>query len=284
MKENSKISALIVSYYTTDILFDSINSCLNMNGIKEVIVVNNGNTPEIVEKLVSMNQKFEIKLIDGQGNVGFSKGCNIAVKNATGEYLLFINPDCYTDDKDFAIKLQNAIERNNKYWFATAFIMNSDGSIQKTCRRNLMTPLNAISESLGLRIINIPQINLDIKEIENLPEISPVPAFSGALFFCSKEKYIKVGMLSEEYFLHVEDMDLCKKISIIGGKICFVKSAKIYHKLSTSQTTSKFLEYHKAKGFILYLSKYFKCCRFPILNQLIKFAIWTRYYIKTLVL
>lgn len=272
-----EISALIVSYYTTDVLFRCIDSCIQMNGIKEVIVVNNGNPEEVVDQLKSMK---EIKLIDGNGNIGFSKGCNIAANEASGKYLLFINPDCYIDDKDFAMKLQNALEKNNSYWFATGEILNSDGTIQKTCRRNLMTPLNAVAESFCLKRLGLSGINREVSEINTLPEVSELEAFSGALFFCSKEKYERVGMLSEEYFLHVEDMDLCKKISLAGGKICFVKNAKIYHKLSTSETTNKFLEYHKAKGFILYLTKYFSCCRLPVISQLLKLAIWARYYIK----
>ncbi len=275
----TNISALIVSYYTTEVLFDCISSCSKLKGIKEIIVVNNGNPPEVLERLKSLK---EIKLIDGNGNIGFSKGCNIAAKEAAGKYLLFINPDCYTKDKDFAAKLCSALEQNSAYWFATCLILNSDGTIQKTCRRNLMTPLNAISESFGLKKLGIEGINRDLSEINNLSDISDLEAFSGALFFCSKEKYERVGMLSEEYFLHVEDMDLCKKIKFAGGKICFVKNAEIFHKLSTSETTNKFLEYHKAKGFILYLTKYFGYCRMPIISQLLKLAIWARYYIKTI--
>ncbi len=275
------ISVIIVTYYTTSVLFRSISSCMMMKGIKEVIVINNGNPEEYLSKLQEMQSKNEISLVDGHGNVGFAKACNIGAAKATGQYLMFINPDCYTDDKDFALKLREAIESNTKYWFATSLILNPDGTVQKTCRRNLMTLINAISQSLALNKIGASIIDRDIKEIASLQYISEIEAFSGALFFCHQSKFHKVGGLSEEYFLHVEDMDLCMKIWKAGGRICFVKNAVIYHKLSTSLTTSKFLELHKARGFIIYFQKFFAISKLPILKQVIQLAVWARFYLKT---
>ncbi len=278
----SDISIIIVSYFTGDVLFDCIESCKNMNGIREIIVVNNGNSTYAINRLKWLENTDKISIIDGQGNVGFSKACNLGAKLASGKYLLFVNPDCYTNDVSYALKLKKALESNNNYWFATSLILNSDGSIQKTCRRNLMTPLNAIIQSFGLSIFGFSGINRDVAEVNKLEPISEIEAFSGALFFTTKERYFQIGGLSEEYFLHVEDMDLCKKISIEGGKICFVKDATIYHMLSTSDVPSKFIELHKTKSFIIYLQKFFPNCRKPIIKQILSTAIWCRYYLKTL--
>lgn len=322
----NNISVIIVTYHTGDVLFECIKSCKEMSGVGEVIIVNNGNPPEILEKLSAMDYSAIIEMLDGHGNIGFGRANNLAAKKAKGQYLLFVNPDCYSDDKDFALKLKDALEGNgvsrqpschpgfdpgsrnknndlaeprtpgfriesgmtnddspnDNYWFATSLILNSDGTIQKTCRRNLMTLSNAIVQSFGVdKILPLEKIDRDISEIEYLPSISYVPAFSGALFFCSKEKYELVGGFSEEYFLHVEDMDLSMKIHKAGGKICFVKDAVIYHKLSTSDVSSKFLEWHKAWGFVHYLNKFYPWTRIPIIKQVITAAIWCRYYVKS---
>ncbi|MDX1923905.1 MAG: glycosyltransferase family 2 protein [Rickettsiaceae bacterium] len=275
------ISVIIVSYYTTSVLFDAIGSAKRMKGVKEVIIVNNGNPPEDNQKLDLLSKNGEITLIDHSENLGFSTACNLGAQEAGTKYLLFLNPDCYTEDADFALKLKNALEENEKYWFSTSLILNQDGTIQPTCRRNLMTLSNAIIQSLMLDKLGFAKIDRNVDEIANLPDISDLEAFSGAVFFCSKEHYNKVGGLSSEYFLHVEDMDLCKKINLAGGKICFVKNASIYHKLSTSQTTNKFLEYHKAKGFLIYFRKFFPYANFPIISQILYCGIWLRYYLKT---
>jgi N-acetylglucosaminyl-diphospho-decaprenol L-rhamnosyltransferase len=281
MNKNSKISIILVTYHTGDVLFESINSCCKMEGVEEVIVVNNGNPKGVNEKLINFDKEGKIKLITGHGNIGFSRACNIGAIFSQNDYLMFVNPDCYSDDTEFGLKLKNALESNPEYWFATSLILNSDGSVQRTCRRNVMTFLNSISQSFGLSKFGIEKIDRDIREIESLPEISEIEAFSGALFFCSKDKYFEIGAMSEDYFLHVEDMDLCKKIMNAKGKICFVKNAVIYHKLSTSNVTNKFLEWHKARGFIHYLRKFYPWTNWPIIKNIISSAIWARYYIKS---
>ncbi|MDX1916853.1 MAG: glycosyltransferase family 2 protein [Rickettsiaceae bacterium] len=274
------ISIVIVTYYTTDILFQSISSCLMMKGIKDVIIVNNGNPKEDEKKLESMDLAGQITLVTGHGNIGFSRACNLGAHTASGEYIIFMNPDCYTQDTNYAIKLRDALKHNPQYWFVTSLILNSDNTIQKTCRRNLMNISNALSESLGLDKIGIEKISRPTEEINNLPPISDLEAFSGALFACSKSKFHKVGGLSEEYFLHVEDMDLCMKIKNTGGKIGFLKDASIHHALSTSKVTNKFLEYHKAIGFIIYFQKFYPLLRNPVLSSILKGAIWVRYHLK----
>lgn len=278
----NNISVILITFHTGEVLFESIKTCLALNGVSEIIIVNNGNPENIVSQLNQMQENPRIKLLNGHGNIGFARACNIGAMSASGEYLLFINPDCYTDDTGFALKLRDAIETNPSYWFATSLILNSDGSIQKTCRRNLMSLSNAFTQSFGLDKLGFAKINRDVVEIEKLTDISEIEAFSGALFFCSKQRYYDVGCMSEDYFLHVEDMDLCMKIHLSGGKICFVKNAKIYHQLSTSDVTSKFLEWHKARGFVHYLNKFFPWTNLPIIKEIVKGMIWVRYYIKIL--
>jgi GT2 family glycosyltransferase len=180
-----------------------------------------------------------------------------------------------------AAKMAIALKDNSEYWMSSCLIYNTDGSVQKTCRRRLMTPLNALSESLGLSKIGIPAINIDVDEISMLPNISEVEAISGAVMMFRKDTFERMGGINEDYFLHVEDMDLCMRIKLHGGKICFVRDAIMVHMLSTSKTTNKFLEFHKAKGFIYYLRKYFPICSIPGISHCISYAIWMRYFLKT---
>jgi len=172
---------------------------------------------------------------------------------------------------------------SGEYKVATCVILNEDGSVQKTCRRNLMTPPNAISESFNLYKISkiFQSINLPIAEIATLPEISSVPALSGAVVFTTSPYYQQIGGFSEDYFLHVEDMDLSMRIHLRGDKIAFIKNISIKHLLSTSKTTIKFLEKNKAQGFITYIQKYFPVFRGKVLGSIMKALIWSRYWGKS---
>jgi len=87
-----KTSIIIVSYHTGPALDLCLHSVLRQEGLAEVILVDNGNPVGVVEKITHHDSR--ITLITGQGNVGFAKGCNLGAAKASGEYLLFLNPDC----------------------------------------------------------------------------------------------------------------------------------------------------------------------------------------------
>ena len=283
MSKPISVDVIIVSYHTGDVLFDCIKSIKDARNLNKIVIVNNGNPPEIEDRLLALSQTdSNIIYITGHGNVGFAKGCNLGEDLATAEFLLFLNPDCVLDSADILEKLADALQEP-QYKVATCKILNSDGTIQKTCRRNLLTPLIAISESLNLYKISncFKPLNRPTNEIEHLPAVSPIEALSGALIFTTKQYYRDIGGLDEQYFLHVEDMDFCMKIHKQGDKIAFVRDVKVTHMLSTSSnTTNKFLEHHKARGFIIYMTKYFPSFDNFFLRSIFKSLIYLRYFIK----
>jgi len=279
----NEIDVIIVTYHTGEALFANINSVLSLNNLSNLIIINNGNPDYIERKLENLTIVHQnIKLLTNHGNIGFARGCNLGAKSSDAKYLLFLNPDCLIKDENILLKLKQALLSDQVYKVATCVILNKDGSIQKTCRRNLLSPKIAIVESFNLYKIfpKLSSLNLPKEEIAYLPKISSVPALSGAVVFTEAEYYKTLGGFDEQYFLHVEDMDFCMRVYISGYKIAFVKDAVIKHLLSTSNVTNKFLEQHKARGFIFYIQKYFPCFKkFPI-NIIFRFLIYLRYFIK----
>ena len=173
---------------------------------------------------------------------------------------------------------------DKNYMMASCLILNSDGSVQKTCRRNLLTPLIGLSESFNLYKISpyFQSLNLPTDQIPKLPDVSNVPAISGAVIVISTKDFKALDGFDEKYFLHVEDMDLCMRVYLARKSIIFVKNVQIKHMLSTSDTTTKFLESHKAKGFIYYVNKFF--IKNKIIMRIISMLIWLRYFIKVYLL
>ena len=87
------ISICIVSLNTKDLLYDCIKSIKEKtNGINyEIIIVDNASNDGSVEMV---KQKFPgCKLVVSNQNWGFVKGNNIAIKKASGKYILYLNPD-----------------------------------------------------------------------------------------------------------------------------------------------------------------------------------------------
>lgn len=86
------ISVIIVNWNSGDYLFNCVSSVLEFSGrlSVEVVVVDNCSDDNSLEKIQELSS---VKVIVNDSNLGFSRACNIGAFNATGSFLLFLNPD-----------------------------------------------------------------------------------------------------------------------------------------------------------------------------------------------
>jgi GT2 family glycosyltransferase/nucleoside-diphosphate-sugar epimerase len=276
----ASVSVIIVSYYTGPALWLAIDSTLSQAECREVIIVNNGNSAGDEKRLREWAEKEpRLKLVSGQGNVGFGKGNNIGVDQATGDYVLLLNPDSMLPENALT-SLLSEIARFPENTIAGCYLMNPDGSEQRGGRRALLTPANAIAESLGLSFL-LPSSDVLNFNKKAMPEKThEVPVISGAFMFMAKSFYQRLGGFDEGYFLHMEDMDLCYRAHKAGGKIICIPSVKVIHFRSTSEVASSFIEKHKAKGFIRYLNKFFADQHSAFFLKVMEIGIYARMWIK----
>ncbi|MCH2038828.1 MAG: glycosyltransferase family 2 protein, partial [Rickettsiales bacterium] len=215
------ISVVMVSYHTGDVLWRSIDSVLKAEGLKELIIVDNGNPEEITHEIKQLSEKDQrVSLLTGHGNIGFAAANNLGASHTTGNYIVFLNPDCIIPDYTFNEGM-NALEADTDNFMVGARITNLDGSEQAGSRRNLLTPTVAIVEGLYLHNFLPKSIlpRIHCHDIKQSKPFSEVPAISGAFMMLRKETFDKVGGMDEGYFLHVEDLDFCLQINKLGGKI-----------------------------------------------------------------
>lgn len=276
----NNISIIMGTYNTGSVLSRALDAALIQKGVKEIIVVNNGNPPEVVEELKKLERNHKkIKLISGHGNVGFARGCNIGAKEATGEYILLLNPDCFLLT-DSLIALIEEFKKYPEAWMVGCRLTQPDGSIHGGNKRNLLTLKIALSHAFHLYKIDsdkFPCVNLLESKDE---DTSYVPAISGAFMLMKTKRYIDIGGIDDEYFFHVEDLDFCRYIHELGGKILYVPKIKAIHYLSSSRITSYFIEKHKTKGFHRYFYKHYKEKMLLPIYTLMIIAIYCRLYIK----
>lgn len=284
------VSVIMVSYNTGPVLFRSIEAALLQDNLKELIIVDNGNSRDVRARLKAWVEKEpRISLITGQGNVGFAMGCNLGAAKATGDYLLLLNPDCVVPTRAFA-KVIAAMEARPEAWLAGCRILNPDGSEQAGSRRNLLTPSVAFVENFRLYRL-LPQSSgkpsyfkrMNFHDEEKTEDPTFVPAISGAFMMIDRERYYQLGGLDEEYFFHVEDLDFCYQVHEKGGKILFVPEVAPVHYRSTSQVSDIFVEYYKARGFTRYFHKRFRQKYFPGFLTLMTAAIYARFAVRSLI-
>ena len=279
MAINQLTSVIMVSYHTGPDLFAAIDSVLGQTEPVELCLVDNGNPPEIIQKLKDMaTAEPRLKFITGHGNVGFSRGCNTGAKAAAGDYLLFLNPDSRLES-DALTRLHRHAAVLKSPFMLGARILSEDGTDQRGCRRALLTPKTALIEALHLYAL-FPKDRLNFNEDVVPQTITPMPAISGAFMFLPRADFWAINGFDEGYFLHVEDLDICLRFRRAGGEIYFVPDVVVTHVGATSNVTKAFIEKHKARGFIRYFHTNF-AGEYPApVLWLLDLAVWARTYLK----
>ncbi len=261
--ETSRVSAIVVSFHTGAPLDECLDRLEADPGAHEVIIVDNGNRSAVIEALKARAARStKIKLVTGHGNVGFSRGCNLGAEQATGDYFAFINPDVQIEPGCLEA-LCAAADCARKPCVVGARILWPDGREQRGGRRDLITPWRALVSGLGLgRLERFSPLFRDLHRERDAVPAAPmrVGAVSGAAMLLPRASFATLGGFDEKYFLHVEDVDLCRRAAEADGETVFAPEARAVHHRSTSETTSFKVERAKAASFLRY---FFKFARTP---------------------
>jgi GT2 family glycosyltransferase len=223
------LSIIIVNWNSVNYLRDCVASILAYTrGISfEIVVVDNaspGGDADIIE------QDFKnIVFIRSPKNLGFAGANNLGFRRASGEYVLFLNPD--TKLINPAINLM--LERLRPLADAGILgckLLNSDLSVQTSSIQKFPTILNQVFQSEYLRL-RWPSFRLwDIGPLfSNSPLPTPVEAITGACMMMKREVFEKVGLYSEDYWMYSEDLDLCFKVKSAGFRNYYTGDATILH-------------------------------------------------------
>lgn len=250
------ISVVMVSYMTGPALLEAIIAVLADRDIHELIVVDNGNTESARARLSELTAKqTRIRFLQGHGNIGFARACNYGANLATGHYLLFLNPDAIIS-KGAARKLANAGDSLVEPWITGGLLRDQKGKEQRGARRRALTPLSALVSFVPFLEI-IPGLQSIHRESDPLPDQPiQIETISGACLMTDRPCFERMGGFDERYFLHVEDIEICRRARQLGGEVNFVPGATVMHYGSTSNVPHVWIEKEKLKGFLRYFWNY----------------------------
>ncbi len=250
------ISVIMVSYMTGPALMEAITAVLADRDIHELIVVDNGNTESARARLSELTAKrTRVRFLQGHGNIGFARACNYGANLATGHYLLFLNPDAVIA-KGAARRLANAGDGLMEPWITGGLLRDEKGREQRGARRRALTPLSALVSFVPMLevILGLQSIHRETDPLPNHPV--QMETVSGACLMTDLPSFERMGGFDERYFLHVEDIEICRRARQMGGQVGFVPSATVMHYGSTSNVPHAWIEKEKLKGFLRYFWNY----------------------------
>ena len=257
LRVGRSISVVMVVYMTGEALDRSLACVLADPLVDELVIVDNGSTAADVERLRGLAARdARVALKTGHGNIGFARGANLGARTATGDVLVFLNPDAFLQAGCVAA-LVREIDGRAVPCLIGGRVLNADRSEQRGGRRGDITPMSALLSMSGLarRVRGWDQYDVHW-EGDTLPTQAVVtPTISGACFCMRREDFDHLAGFDEAYFLHVEDVDLCWRVREAGGEVLFHPKAEVVHIGGTSQTSPLKVEFHKGVGLARYFRK-----------------------------
>lgn len=253
------VSIVTVTYWTGEILEECVES-LRRQAADEIILIDNGNPRDVSARLDSLSgEDSRVRIIRPDRNTGFAAGCNIGAGQATGDFIVLVNPDCVLASDTIERMLRVATRRPN-IWLCGGRLQNPDGTEQRGSRRETLTPWRAVVELLRLDRIapNHPYFRRFHQfEDDSIKGNIEVPAVSGAFMMIRRDAYEQLGGMDETFFIHFDDADLCMRVWKEGGQVIFCGDIPILHYRSSSDVSQTFVEWHKARGLGYFFRKHF---------------------------
>lgn len=184
-----------------------------------VILVDNGSTDgsrELVE------DKFpDVRIIALEQNQGFCRAVNLGVEASETTYVILLNNDTRVE-KGFVRALERALERDKRICAGSAQMVNLrhpeqiDDAGDYYCALGWAFAAGKDKPREGYR--------------------RPREIFSacGGACIYRREVYLQIGMLDENHFAYLEDVDLGYRARLFGYRSLYVPEAVVYHAGSAS--------------------------------------------------
>lgn len=187
----------------------------------ETIVVDNASKDETVE---IVKQFGWVHLICNTENWGFAAGVNKGAKEAKGEWLLLLNPDCIVDENAFAELYEFVQSNDEKIAVVGLQLLNSDGTLQPSGRR-FPKVWEFVLALLGFH----RWIEARWFEGRDFTKLQEVDEVSGAALAIKRKVFEQIGGMDEGFFLFFEELDLCRRVKSLGWKVVYLPKAKVKH-------------------------------------------------------
>ncbi len=237
-----KVTVIVVNYNGKKYLESCFDSLLNMdrdNISLEIIMVDNLSQDDSVNYI---RCKYPtIKVIENDLN-NFARALNLGVRNASGDYVAFLNVDTRVE-KNWIKGLLDVMLQDEKIGAVQSKILFEGGKINSV----------GVEERADFNYGDIGFCEEDYGQYEEVKEIN---SFSGGSVLLRRSCLESVGSIDEEFMMFFEDTDFSTRCKKVGWKIFYSPMSVVYHRYH-GVASSELANYFCSRNRLLYLAKHF---------------------------
>ena len=238
-----KLSIIIVNYNSKKQLKNCLDSLEKWASdcFDEIIVVDNASSKEKISAN-DFDQYKKVKFYSLDSNLGFGAANNFGVKQAGGDLILLLNPDTLIID-DSIKSMARYYLNDEKIGAMTCLLYGADG---KTLQKSFFGKFQSL---LGLTIRRY-----NFQEVDTIKEFMPTDIVTGACLLIKKSLFERIGGFDQNFFMYLEDDDLCKRLVDSGYQNGVFTKSKIIHLEGQSLNSNKFRKrlYYKSQDYYWY--------------------------------
>jgi GT2 family glycosyltransferase len=187
------ITFVIVSYKSDHIIEKCIQS---INSNIRIIIVENSSNFHIKKHLE--NKFLNVEVIIAEHNLGYGAGNNLGISKVKTQYVFILNPDTVLEENCLNELSKAIINLKDEFTIMAPNLLNNYGYFTRQ-KNNVQNDMLEVDYVKGFAIlINLKKINFN-------------------------------KIFDENLFLFLEEIDLCKRIKNLGGKIFIVINSRIHH-------------------------------------------------------
>lgn len=228
-----------------DPLMDSIKNIKCDSFDIEFLFVDNNSSDESVEYYRKKYLNEQFRLIENDDNYGYSKGNNLGIMHAKGEYILVINNDLILDANVVEELLTVMRKKRAQVVVPKLMFLNKEGYIN-----------NAGSKLDPTDSWPVTEVGMNEKDVGQYDSVREITAFCGACVMFSRNFLQTVGMFDDKFFMYFEDSDLSWRGQTKKSKFYYAPRALAYHHHTGSSVEgSKMFNYYVARNRVLILLK-----------------------------
>ena len=203
-----ELSIITIGYASQETLPGLLKSINEQIGCTiEFIYVEN--SPKLSSAPIVKEYYPSAMIIEPGDNLGFSKGCNLAAREAHGEYLLFLNPDCEIQTENTLTLMLQFMRKHPDVGICGPIFMDAAGQMKSGAHFDYFGEECAFND------------------FASLP--GEIAWMSGAALMMSKQLFNDLNGFDERYFMYSEDVDICLTARQAGFLIAEVPNTKIMH-------------------------------------------------------
>lgn len=271
-----KLSVIIVNYNVTRLLRNCLLSIQKYTEEEdyEVIVIDNASTDASWGDLIPEFPK--VHFISSERNEGFAIANNKAIKTATGEYVLLLNPDTEVEGS-YMKDILDFADSKPDFGCLGVRMHDAEGVFLPESKRSVPDMFNSFEKLFT----NFKRSNSKSYYRSDIDEnaVAEVEVVTGAFLLVKKDIYEKIGGLDETYFMYGEDIDLCYTLLRNGYKNYYYGAASILHHKGESTIKNEVYLDRFYGAMQIFIDKYYRESK-PVQYSFLKAGLKLRHKIE----